>query len=88
MPDLEGNLTKGDGKTRLEGKVWLGQKRGQWPVTVLDTEANVLYYLGDKDAAVWEYELTPVRRVRAVTPEPYLEEHDGSSLPQLLRGVR
>jgi hypothetical protein len=86
MSDLRGNLTRGDGKTLLEGRIWLGQERGKWPVHVLQHESEVIHFLGDPGSIVWEYEITPVQRVQAVRPAPFLVAHDDAGELEPLAG--
>lgn len=77
MPDIHGNLTRDDGRTLLEGSIWLGQERGKWPVRIMQHASEVVSFLAqDAGNVAWEYHLSPVRRVRAVRPEPFLEPHE------------
>lgn len=78
MTTLNGEIARSEpGKLneQLAGKVWLTQKRGEWPVTLWTNASGVLHWLADNpDGSAWEYEITPTRRVQAVRPEPYLQE--------------
>lgn len=68
--------TPGHLNDQLVGKVWLAQVRGQWPISVLVSESQVVTWLKQNPTGVaWEYQVTPVRRVEIVTPEPSLVEY-------------
>lgn len=63
----------GDLNNQLVGKVWLGQNKGEWPITLMVSESMVVAWMKQNpNGAVWEYSITPVRRVQVVNPEPYL----------------
>jgi len=60
---------------QLTGRVWLVQNRGEWPVGLLTLESQVVGWLeSNPEGAAWEYHLTPMRQVKVVRPEPYLQE--------------
>jgi len=79
MTTARGEITRGTPDQlhdQLVGKVWLAQVRGQWPISVLVSESQVVTWLKQNPTGVaWEYQVTPVRRVEVVTPEPFLAEH-------------
>ena len=81
MSNVRGEIARSEPgriEEQLAGRVWLGQKRNNWPVTVMTSESQVISYLKEhRDAVVWEYSITPVKRVGVVSPAPYLEEHSG-----------
>jgi hypothetical protein len=57
----------------LRGKVWLAQRRAEWPVTLMESESQVITWLKQNpDGAVWEYDIKPVSRVEMTQPEPLI----------------
>lgn len=83
MTTTRGEIARAEaGRTneQLTGKVWLAQNRGEWPVTLLTMEHEVIRWLENfPDGAVWLYEVCPVNRVAVTRPEPYLEAVPESS---------
>jgi len=75
-----GEISRGDAShlnERLAGKVWLAQNRGEWPVTLMTSESQVVTWLAkNPNGAAWEYVITPVRRVQTVNPVPFLKEFE------------
>jgi hypothetical protein len=92
MATIRGEIspgTSGHLNDQLTGRVWLTQERNEWPIQVHVTKDQVVTWLKLNPTAVaWEYELTPVRRVEVVVPEPHLSEYhpgrhieDGNAMP-------
>ncbi len=57
---------------QLSGLVYLGQKRNEWPVALMENEKSAMRYLKEPGAYVWVYEIRPVKRVELIEPAPYL----------------
>lgn len=71
----------GEMNKQLTGKIFLCQRRAEWPIVVCTAPGEVIAWLAQNpDGAAWEYGITPVRRLYVHKPEPYLAEGNPNAM--------